>query len=122
MTHKQEHFNKLFGPPKKKKRKITNSPRTHSSPPKKNIKPQKIYKHATHVRVLLYLHYMADVLTIMSSISKWFQSKNNKMQIYGSLNFEIHVLAEALDQLSHTKSKGKYFTLFQSMVKRGEFV
>eukprot|EP01083_Nonionella_stella_P135085 410899_1 len=61
---------------------------------------------------------MADVLTIMSSISKWFQSKNNKMQIYGSLNFEIHVLAEALDQLSHTKSKGKYFTLFQSMAKQ----
>eukprot|EP01083_Nonionella_stella_P039182 106579_1 len=173
MTHNQEHLNKLFGPPKKKKRKITNSPRAHSSPLKKKNRPKtthndnshnknkktnnspqrrrsasiqsseqreaiqsnrpqstpKISKNSKRSKRNGWISYK-DKELLNAQLLKFVQCANDESKDHVTYwtgkqtrfnNFEIQVLAEALDQLSHTKSKGKYFTLFQSMVKRGEF-
>ena len=63
---------------------------------------------------------MGDVLQLMNRVSTFFQLRHNKVK-YGSLETEIGVICQRLEQQSVRGSHGKYLTLLRSNVKAGYY-
>ena len=71
----------------------------------KHDEPQKIYNQLNQTKILLYIHYMADILCILYKIQTYFQNENNQIN-YGSLAAEMEFVTVLIHKASTRNTTG----------------